>query len=273
MIGIMQGRLLPPSSEKIQEFHWQNWQIEFELAAQNGINLIEWNLINDKNKINPFFTHSGRNLINSVCIKNQIVIESITMENFLYAPIHRRNSFTKQQSKLGDLVKVIEIASTLKIGVGVLPLVKESGIDTINSLKVLLEFLVSLKNLCESRNFRIALECEFNLDLIHWLAQEVNNYSHLGFNFDIGNSASIGNDPLLELEIYGNKLFNVHVKDRLLNGKSVPLGEGNADFEVVFQELKKRKYSGNFILQAARQQINDEVDTIKNYIKYCSQFI
>ena len=45
---------------------------------------------------------------------------------------------------------------------------------------------------------------------------------------DIGNSASLGLNPLDEFEAFGDRILNVHVKDRVLGGTTVPLGLGNA---------------------------------------------
>ena len=66
----------------------------------------------------------------------------------------------------------------------------------------------------------------------------------------------MGFDPSDEINLYGKRIKNVHIKDRKLNGSTVPLGEGNADFESIFFNLKD-EYSGNFILQTARDKNGD----------------
>ena len=40
-IGIMQGRLVPPTDDRIQCFPRERWADEFELAAQAGLDCIE----------------------------------------------------------------------------------------------------------------------------------------------------------------------------------------------------------------------------------------
>ena len=42
IIGIMQGRLSRPQNDKIQSFPVDNWEKEFELAAEIGYVCIEW---------------------------------------------------------------------------------------------------------------------------------------------------------------------------------------------------------------------------------------
>ena len=66
---------------------------------------------------------------------------------------------------------------------------------------------------------------------------EVGLLDHIKANYDIGNSASLGYDPIVELNAYGHKILNVHVKDRKLKGTTVPLGSGDANIKLVFSKL------------------------------------
>ena len=94
-----------------------------------------------------------------------------------------------------------------------------------------------------------------------------------GINYDIGNSASFGFRPEEELGAYGERVRNVHVKDRLLGGTTVPLGCGASDFETVFSALLKLCYSGNFILQTARASDDDHLGAIRRYLDFTLQFL
>ena len=55
-----------------------------------------------------------------------------------------------------------------------------------------------------------------------------------------------------EFICYGDRIINVHVKDRKFGGSTIELGRGDADFGTVFSLLNRQKYSGNYILQTAR---------------------
>ena len=77
---------------------------------------------------------------------------------------------------------------------------------------------------------------------------------HLTVNYDIGNSASLGYDCIEELDYYGDRITDIHIKDRLLNGGPVILGKGNANFDIFFDKLKEFDYSGPFIMQAYRDE-------------------
>jgi L-ribulose-5-phosphate 3-epimerase len=81
----------------------------------------------------------------------------------------------------------------------------------------------------------------------------------LKVNYDSGNSASLGYDPLEEFAAYGSSIGSVHVKDRILEDGTVPLGTGNANFDLIADRLKMIGYKGDFILEAARGASGDEV--------------
>jgi len=80
----------------------------------------------------------------------------------------------------------------------------------------------------------------------------------LKVNYDSGNSASLGYAPQEEFAAYGAKIGSVHIKDRVLGGGTVPLGQGNADFTALFRCLKEIGYSGDYILQVARSKDGEE---------------
>ena len=99
------------------------------------------------------------------------------------------------------------------------------------------------------------------------------NRNFFGINYDIGNSASYGFNPKEEIDSYGKYIDNVHIKDRVYNRGTVPLGTGNVDFLTVFKKLKQIKYKGNFILQGARSKNNQHVSIIKEYRDFIIKFL
>jgi hexulose-6-phosphate isomerase len=81
----------------------------------------------------------------------------------------------------------------------------------------------------------------------------------LKVNYDSGNSASLGYFLDEEFAAYGHRIGGIHIKDRLLNGASVPLGTGAVDFADLFRALGKLSYRGDFILEVARETPGQEV--------------
>ena len=272
MIGVMQGRLSPPLSKKIQEFPWVSWEQEFIALSDIGVRLLEWTLDLERLNENPLMTSEGQIRILEAKRNYGISIESVTLDCFIEAPLHRTNPLNKLKSEVSVFENIIRNASQIGISIGVLPLVFESGADNESSLGPLFELLKELANECLQNKFNIALECEFQLPTLKWISNQIADLQHVGFNFDIGNSASLGNNPLEELSIYGGKLINVHIKDRLLGGKTVPLGTGNANYTLVSEGLRELNYNGNMILQAARGETGTEKEVISDYIEFCRSF-
>ena len=91
---------------------------------------------------------------------------------------------------------------------------------------------------------------------------------NLKVNYDSGNSASLGYAPADEFAAYGDRIGSVHIKDRVLNGGTVPLGTGDTDFPALFSGLEKIRYQGDFTLQVARGIPGDEVAWAKQNVAW-----
>lgn len=265
----MQGRLSKPRSSLIQEFPWENWTNEFELAARCGLDCIEWTVDLNKFEANPIFDPIYREFIHQISQSNGINIESITLDNFVEAPLHKVNAKNNLTSDIKKLVWILDKIKPHSIKTLVLPIVKENGEESEKTLANLCQILAGTQSILEANDIFLALELELTIDQIRNVVKSLAEYKNIGFNFDIGNSASLGNDPIGEIQLYGGKLFNVHIKDRSYNGTTVPLGAGDARFELIFHELSRNQYNGNFILQAARIPNQPEIETIKNYLEFC----
>ena len=81
----------------------------------------------------------------------------------------------------------------------------------------------------------------------------------------MGNSAALGYDIAEELAAFGDRIHNVHVKDRLLGGTTVPLGTGAAELSRVVQSLVHMGYAGNYIMQTARAADGDHARALASY--------
>jgi len=78
----------------------------------------------------------------------------------------------------------------------------------------------------------------------------------------------LGFNPREEISKYGHRILNVHIKDRLLGGSTVPLGLGSADFKSVLEELQRSSFPGNFILQTARATDGDHLGELLRNIDF-----
>ena len=91
-------------------------------------------------------------------------------------------------------------------------------------------------------------------------------------NYDIGNSAASGYNPIDELSAYGERISDIHIKDRLLGGGSVKLGTGNADIPDFLKLMESFNYSGPLIMQAYRDDegvsiFEEQLNWVKTFLE------
>lgn len=244
-VGMMQGRLSPLIDNRIQTFPAGFWEEEIKLCYQLGIRHIEWTIDTLTLSHNPIIQIGGTEGINSLLAKHNTKIPSVTCDYYMENP-----NWESKENDLSEILrKLIESMSKIGATILVLPLVDSASIS--KNPKMDLSYFQSMESLL-LRN-RVVVAFETDLDPVE-SREFIDNFNPhcFGINYDIGNSASLGFSPNDEFLNYGHRILNVHVKDRILGGHSVPLGEGDADFKSVVNQLKKINYSGNFILQTAR---------------------
>jgi hexulose-6-phosphate isomerase len=262
-IGFMQGRLCARVDGKIQAFPWTNWTVEFSAAAAIDLHLIEWTLDQERLYENPLMTVDGQRKIKELCQKYDLSIPSLTGDCFMQAP------FWKSQGELraklqNDFLAICDACAATGIRIMVVPLVDYGRLENQDQEDVLIDFLLQQQGFLNQRGLQVIFESDFPpYELVRFIARLPAPL--FGINYDIGNSAALGFNPVEEISAYGNRITNVHVKDRKLAGSTVPLGTGNADFESVFFELAKEKYTGNFILQTARADNDDHGAILDQY--------
>jgi sugar phosphate isomerase/epimerase len=74
----------------------------------------------------------------------------------------------------------------------------------------------------------------------------------VGLCVDIGHTTRMGVDLMEEMQIAGNRVLDLHVKDLKdpKDGKTqVPVGDGNLPIVALFQHLKKMNYQGGVMLE------------------------
>lgn len=249
-IGFMQGRLSPLINGCIQAFPWGHWQSEFLIAQKINIHLMEWTLDQERLYENPLMTEIGQAEILSLSRHYGVGIFSLTGDCFMQAPLWKAQG-EKRSELEQDFIAILRSCVAVGINLIVIPLVDNGGLENIIQENSLVTFLESQTSFLNSNGLKILFESDYTpQELMRFISRL--DPSLFGINYDIGNSAALGFDPQQEIAIYGSRILNVHVKDRLLGGGTVALGAGNANFNEVFAALAKINYQGNFILQTAR---------------------
>lgn len=262
-IGFMQGRLSPMVDGRIQSFPWQFWRDEFAIASRDGFTMMEWTLDQDRLHGNPLMTNSGQGEIRDLCRVNGFSIPSLTGDCFMQAPFWKARG-ERATALEKDFEAIASACSQTGVSMIVVPLVDNGRLESQEQEDRLIGFLEAHAQHFAAGDLRVLFESDFPPDELARFIGRLDP-ARFGINYDIGNSAALGYLPVDEFAAYGDRVLNVHVKDRVRGGTTVPLGSGDADFDGVFEQLALIRYGGNFILQTARATDGDHATPLRRY--------
>jgi len=263
-IGVMQGRLLPKYNGRYQAHPIDYWQNEFSIAQDIGLDCIEFILDYNDAENNPLLKDGGVDEIFEISEKTGVVVRSICADYFMEAPLHSGNPVRAKQSQ--DVMnRIIENAAILGVNDVVVPCVDQSTLASKEAADRFVKYMRPLVDIAEIKNINLSLETDLApqpfVELLNRFDSE-----KVTVNYDIGNSAALGYDEVDELDAYGSRITDIHIKDRVFAGGPVVLGEGNADFESFFNKLKQYDYQGSFIMQAYRD--DEGLDIFKSQLEW-----
>jgi len=256
-IGIMQGRLVPPVGDRIQCFPRDDWAREFPLASAAGLDCIEWIFDEFGTDANPLSTDAGVDAVLALAEEHHVRVSSICADFFMDRPLVRANP-----AELAERTTVLDwlLRRCGRLGADrvVVPFVDASRIDTAEELDAVTAVLRRTLPVAEETGIEIHLESSLEPDRLAGLLVLL-PHALLKVNYDSGNSSSLGYHPRAEFSAYGARIGSVHVKDRVFQASTVPLGSGDADLPALFGCLREVGYAGDIILQVARGTSGDEV--------------
>ena len=249
-LGVMQGRLLPKYQGRYQAHPVGYWQEEFPLAAELGLDCIEFILDFNESEQNPLLQSAGRQQIRELGKTTGVSVLSVCADYFMEVPLHAAQP-ERATISLATLQRLLEAAADLEIKDVVIPCVDQSSIRNEIARKNFQERITEVLPKAERLSVNLSLETDLNpLEFAELLSQL--DSPCVTVNYDIGNSASLGYDAKEELSTYGSRISDIHIKDRVLGGGSVRLGTGHADVPGFFELLTDFEYKGPFIMQAYR---------------------
>jgi hexulose-6-phosphate isomerase len=267
-IGIMQGRLSPRIDGKIQAYPAKTWQKEFEIAQEIGYAAIEW-IVEKPLEVNALMSKSGMQQIKEIILKTGVRIDFICADIFMQQPLIRMSQEIREENK--EHLKNILVSAKEVGAIGVeIPFVDASSIKSESEINELISCMQEAFELAKEIGMKISLETDLNPTSFKELLDRI-NLNHVQANYDIGNSASLGFDPIEEINAIGKRILNVHVKDRKFGSTTVPLGTGDADIKLSLSRLSEINYLGGITMQAARG--SDDIEVAKSQLKYTLEII
>jgi L-ribulose-5-phosphate 3-epimerase len=198
-----------------------------------------------------------------------VSVKTICADYFMEAPLHSSDDkVVKESFKI--LERLLDAAKVLKITDIVIPCVDQSSLETKEAVNRFIKQIAKIIPTIEKENINLSLETDLAPKPFIKLLDKLNS-KNITVNYDIGNSAALGFDSDEELTTYGDRITDIHIKDRVLGGGPVALGEGNADFVKFFGKLEGFDYQGPFIMQAYRD--DEGVEIFKKQLSWIKPYI
>lgn len=270
-IGIMEGRLSSLIGDEIQAFPQNSWNDEFEKASKCGFELIEW--IFDLYEKNPILDDDGIKKIQALSEKHGIKINSICADYFMKKKLFNVPDYELRKN-LDVLKNILQRSYQLGIEILEIPFVDSSSLKNKNDEDQLIFNLQKIMTLVEDLGIKLTLETDLPPSGFKSLLTRF-DHPNIKANYDTGNSASLGYDVEEELKVLGSWIANIHIKDRVYGGKTVPLGTGDVNFDSFFSILSQINFNGDLIIQGAREfshSIKPET-TCTKYLNFVKQYV
>lgn len=265
----MQGRLLPKYQGRYQAHPVGYWQKEFEVAQSIGLDCIEFILDFNDAEENPLLKEGGIEEIKAVSDKTGVTVRTICADYFMEAPLHSVDQ-TLAKTSQQMMARLLENAAKLEVTDVVVPCVDQSTLDGQDAADRFVEMLTPMVEIAERHGINLSLETDLAPQSFVRLLDRF-NFDRVTVNYDIGNSAALGYNPVEELDFYGNRITDIHIKDRMLGGGSVVLGQGAVNFDAFFSKLKGFDYQGPFIMQVYRDE--EGVEIFKQQLEWIKPYL
>ncbi|ABF41849.1 Xylose isomerase-like TIM barrel [Candidatus Koribacter versatilis Ellin345] len=270
-LGIMQGRLVPPEPGRFQSFPRARWADEFANAAAVPIDYIEWIVDHYGDDVNPLRAEKGIEHLQRLMDSTGVAIRAICADYFMDFPFVRCTA-QERAERLAQLQQILKNGRKVGVLRVVIPFVDISAIKTDDDFRDVVNAMRSALPYAEETGLELHLETSLGPADFKRLLDEL-PHPLLKANYDSGNSSSLGYNPADEFGAYGDRVGSVHIKDRVKGGSTVPLGTGDADFPTLFRELERVRYAGDFTLQVARGEPDNEVEWTKSNVAFVRKYL
>ena len=265
----MQGRLSPMADGKVQSFPAATWRAELPLAQACGFALVEWVFDLPDWTANPLVTAAGRCEIGELAARYALEVPVVCCDYFMHRPLTAPEPAARSEARgvLFDLICTAPAAGIRQIE---LPCIGAASLKTEPAAADAIALFHELAPVLEAHQVDLLLELDLNPAGIAALFERIAS-PRIGVNYDTGNSAYWGFDPVEEFAAYGTRIRNVHIKDVTKAAYTVPLGGGDVDFDLAFTLLRQVGYAGDFILQTARDA--DDAGAARRFGAFTQHYI
>ncbi len=258
--GCSQGRLIKPYNGELQCFPKDNWQEEFVIASDCGLNFVELLAERKHNFTNPIWSDKGIDLIRKGIKKNKLENYSACLDYIIDNCIFEGDF---QSNKVLDYtINFLRQVKKIKIKFVILPLLESSNPELF-SFNLVTDNLLVLLEECKKLDISLIIESVLNSEKLFKILDYINN-PLLGCVYDTGNRYEIG-DPVSEINHLSKFIKHIHLKDKR-NYENVVIGSGCVDFLSIFKKLGEISYQGAFCFETNRGKYPQ--NTMKHNLEY-----
>ncbi|MCC7355904.1 MAG: sugar phosphate isomerase/epimerase [Anaerolineae bacterium] len=224
-----------------------SWDVYYDIARRVGLDGIELG-VGEKYNETDLWNSGGRHKILSLSQQSGIATSSVCLHSYWNFSFAHPDAVVRQRAKC-ITQEAAQLAAELGARHILIPLTCPKEVDGATARARWLEGIGSCAQAAESAGVFFCLENvgkSFGdspeqiidiVDTIHSPAVKV--------YYDPGNAVSSGFDPVRGVELYGQRIGQIHVKER--DGKY--LGEGRVPWREIIAALRKVGYDGWLILE------------------------
>jgi sugar phosphate isomerase/epimerase len=262
-LGVTQGRLVPPLDGQLQCFPQASWAHELSLAAEIGLDYVEWLAEQQHNPDNPIWSAEGLEQIRAAHrragLRPYSVVNDYVIDHDLTGP----------GDALAQTLRLLDQAEALGLRTLVLPLYEASEVQG-HDYRRFRDPLREIADRTAGANILFCLETILTgaafLELI-----DIVDRANVFACFDLGNRIALRQDVCGDIRLVGSLIRHIHIKDKDDEGRNVFLGTGRLDFYRVFEALASMSYRDAFTFETLRGR--DPVETAKFHKMFVEFFM
>ena len=261
--GIVQGRLITPPGNELQWFPQEEWDKEFELASELGMNYIEFIVERQHNMHNPIWDDDGIEKIKKLARKNNLLLHAFCNDYII------DHCLIKSKKVVDQTLNLILKGKQLGLEKLIIPLFENSELNFSN-YKSYADALKEIGDVAKENDILICLETILNGEQ---LLEVLKSFDHQNIFcvFDTGNQIAFKHDIYSDILLLGEYIKHIHLKDKTNQDENVLLGTGKVNFQKVFKSLDEINYNGPYTFETTRGR--NPIETAKYNLSFINFFI
>jgi len=235
--------------------------LAIEKAAYWGFDAIELITKSGPNGEPLAYTNKQKQVIKDALEVNGIMLSSFCLGTFNQYGLVDPGAVGKEKVLQG-FKEIIRSAKDLDAGIILVPFFGNNKIKSEDDQNSVIDGIKAVLSVAEECKIVLALEMNASPEMMIDMLDKIDSQC-AGIYYDVGNMTSEGFDNASAIRKLGGFISAVHIKDRVIKGGGVPLGEGDVDFEVVRDALADIGYDQMLTLETPSGD-DPELDARKN---------